>query len=76
MDTRQWFDEKTYSDLTIKLSNGTEVSVHKAIVCRGNTYFRKLCGPDSHFAVRTSSIEQSNLNLTQSDRKATRKRSN
>lgn len=51
MDTREWFDEDTYSDLKIKLSNGNEIKVHKAIVCRANEYFRKLCGPESHFAV-------------------------
>lgn len=32
MDTCEWFDESTYSDLTIKLSNGTEIKVHKVIV--------------------------------------------
>jgi hypothetical protein len=50
-DPSDWFDEGTYSDLTIKLSNGTEIWVHKLIVYRQNEYFRKLCGPDSHFAV-------------------------
>jgi hypothetical protein len=51
MDTREWFDEATYSDLTVRLSDGTEIKVHKVIVCRANDYFRKLCGPESHFAV-------------------------
>jgi hypothetical protein len=51
MDTREWFGKGPYSDLTIKLSDGTEVKVHKVIVCQANEYFRKLCGPDSHFAV-------------------------
>jgi len=51
MDTREWFDEATFSDLTVRLSDGTEIKVQKIIVCRANEYFRKLCGPDSHFAV-------------------------
>jgi hypothetical protein len=51
MDTREWFDEATFSDLTVRLSDGTEIKVHKVIVCRENKYFRKLCGPDSQFAV-------------------------
>lgn len=54
MDTREWFNESTYSDLSIKLSDGTEISVHKAIVCRANSYFGKLCGPGSLFAVCAS----------------------
>lgn len=51
MDTRDWFDKAAYSDLTIKLSHGAEVKVHEIIVCQANEYFRKLCGPESHFAV-------------------------
>jgi hypothetical protein len=51
MDTREWFDEDTYSDLTIKLSDSTEIKMQKIIVCRANDYFRKLCGPKSRFAV-------------------------
>jgi hypothetical protein len=56
MDTREWFDEGKHSDLTVKLSDGAEIKVHKIIVCRANEYFRKLCGTESHFAV--SSIIQ------------------
>jgi hypothetical protein len=54
MDTRKWFDEGTYSDLTVKLSDGAEIKVQKIIVCRANEYFRKLCGPDSRFAVSSA----------------------
>lgn len=54
MDTREWFDEATFSDLTVRLSDGTEIKVQKIIVCRANEYFRKLCGPGSHFAVSSS----------------------
>lgn len=56
LDTREWFNEGTYSDLTIKLSDGTDVKVHKIIVCRVNEYFRKLCGSESHFAVSCVSL--------------------
>lgn len=45
------FDKPDYSDLTIRLSNGREIHVHKFIVCARNEYFLKLCGPDSRFAV-------------------------
>lgn len=51
MDTREWYNQPAYSDLTIKLGDGTEVKVHKIILCQSNDYFRKLCGPDSHFVV-------------------------
>jgi hypothetical protein len=53
MDTRTSFDEGIHLDLTIKLEHGIEIKVHKAIVCRANEYFGKLCGPDSHFALGT-----------------------
>jgi hypothetical protein len=54
MDVGEWFNKGDYSDLTIKLSNGSEVKVHKIIVCQQNEYFRKLCGPNSHFAVSSN----------------------
>lgn len=65
MDTREWFDEGTYSDLTIKLSDGTDIKVHKVIICRMNEYFRKLCGPGSRFAVSciTSDVSVCNANV-------------
>jgi hypothetical protein len=46
-----WFNKPGYSDLTIKLSNDKEIHVHKIIVCARNSYFAKLCGPGSQFAV-------------------------
>lgn len=50
IDIQDWFNEPEFSDLTIKL-DGREICVHKIIVCARNDYFRKLCGPGSHFAV-------------------------
>jgi hypothetical protein len=46
------FNNPEYSDLTIKLSDGQELHVHKLVVCARNDYFLKLCGPGSQFAVR------------------------
>lgn len=40
-----------FSDLLIKFS-GREVRAHRLILCQGSTYFDKLCGPESPFAVR------------------------
>lgn len=51
MDISKWFDDGTYSDLAIKLSDGTELKLHKIVLCQENEYFRKLCGPGSRFAV-------------------------
>jgi hypothetical protein len=46
-----WFNKPGFSDLTIKLSDGREIHVHKIIVCARNAYFAKLTGPESQFAV-------------------------
>lgn len=46
-----WFNDTEYSDLTLKLSDGREISVHKVVVCNNNQYFNKLCGDGSQFAV-------------------------
>lgn len=51
MDARKWFNSPSHSNITIKLSDGSEVKVLKFLLCRDNEYFRKLCGPDSQFAV-------------------------
>jgi hypothetical protein len=56
IDIRHWVDDDKFSDLTIKLSDGSELSAHKIIVCARNDYFLKLCGPDSHFAVSLTNI--------------------
>lgn len=40
-----WYNEAEFSDLTVELSDGTEVKVHKVLkflLCRDNDYFRKL----------------------------------
>lgn len=46
-----WFNDAEYSDLTLKLSDGREVKVHKLVICKQNEYFRKLCGTASSFKV-------------------------
>lgn len=51
METRGWYNDPTYSDLTIRLGDGSEVGAHKIVLCIANEYFRKLCAPGSHFAV-------------------------
>jgi hypothetical protein len=50
---QELFSNPEYSDLTIKLSDGQELRIHKLIVC-SNEYFAKLCGAQSHFAVSTT----------------------
>lgn len=56
LDVRGWYNEAEFSDLTIKLSNGTEVKVHKLVICKANDYFRKMCGPTSQFAVSIENL--------------------
>jgi hypothetical protein len=46
-----WFNDAQYSDLTLKLSDGREVKVHKLVICTQNEYFSKLCGATSSFKV-------------------------
>jgi len=55
-----WYDDAEYSDLTLKLSDGREVKVHKLVICKQNEYFRKLCGATSSFKVSASSYLLSN----------------
>lgn len=47
-----WYNDAEYSDLTLKLSDGREVKVHKLVICKRNEYIRKLCGATSSFKVR------------------------
>jgi hypothetical protein len=49
-DQKLWNSER-FSDLVIKFS-GREIKAHRLILCQASAYFDKLCGPDSHFAVR------------------------
>ena len=46
-----WYNDADYSDLTLRLSDGREIKVHKLIICNQNEYFRKLCGVTSSFKV-------------------------
>ena len=50
---RLWNDPK-YPDLTVELSDGCVMHLHKFVVCNMNDYFDKLCGEGSHFAVSKS----------------------
>lgn len=47
-----WYDNPEYSDITIKLSSGREIRLHKHVLCTANEWFNKACGTSSHFAVR------------------------
>lgn len=47
-----WYNDTEYSDLTLKLSNGREIKVHKLVICtHDDEYFRKLCEATSSFKV-------------------------
>jgi hypothetical protein len=46
-----WYNDAEYSDLTLKLSDGREIKVHKLVICKQNRYFRMLCGATSSFKV-------------------------
>jgi hypothetical protein len=51
-----WSNDADYSDLTLRLSDGREIKVHKLVICKQNEYFRKLCGVTSSFKVRRPSF--------------------
>jgi hypothetical protein len=51
-----WYNDAEYSDLTLKLSDGREITVHKLVICKQNEYFRKLCGATSSFKVSSRRI--------------------
>lgn len=53
MGVESLYNQESFSDLTLKLSNGATIKVHKAVICSQNEYFNKLCGPESRFAVCT-----------------------
>lgn len=36
------FNDPTLSDLTLKLSDGTEIHAHRVVLCRRSKYFAKL----------------------------------
>lgn len=43
MRTAELYDNAEYSDLTIRLSDGSDIHVHKVIICTKNKALRKLC---------------------------------
>ncbi|EME79247.1 uncharacterized protein MYCFIDRAFT_204749 [Pseudocercospora fijiensis CIRAD86] len=49
LQTATLYNQPDYSDVTIRFS-GREVFCHKIILCTTSEYFKKLCGPGSHFA--------------------------
>lgn len=68
-DITGWYNNSQYSDLTLKLSDGRKIKVHKLVLCTRNKYFASLCGSDSSFAVSDkraiSSLDlEPNLRLT------------
>ncbi|KAM0712234.1 hypothetical protein Q7P37_011328 [Cladosporium fusiforme] len=56
MDTASLYNQERFSDLTLKLSNGVAIKVHKVILCSKSEYFNMLCGPESRFAERNQAI--------------------
>lgn len=46
------YNEKSYNDLTIQLSDDTVRYVSKNILCRRNAHFAKLCPPVDDSNVR------------------------
>ncbi|KAL9533272.1 hypothetical protein SMMN14_02215 [Sphaerulina musiva] len=49
LSTLALYNEPEYSDVTIQFS-GRTVHCHKLVLCTKSDYFKKLCGPGSHFA--------------------------
>jgi hypothetical protein len=43
MRITELYDNAEYSDLTIRLSDGSDIRVHKVIICTKNTVLRRLC---------------------------------
>ena len=43
MRIAELYDNAEYSDLTIRLSDGSDIHVHKVIICTKNTALRRLC---------------------------------
>lgn len=37
-----YFNDPAFSDMTLKLSDGTEILVHRIVLCRGSKYFSEL----------------------------------
>lgn len=58
IDASILYNQERFSDLTLQLTDGTTIKVHKTIICTKNKYFDMMCGPDSHFAVRTTRYVQ------------------
>lgn len=46
-----WFENPDWSDLTIELSDGRRIPVHKTVLCTRNAYSNAMCGLNSRFAV-------------------------
>jgi hypothetical protein len=54
LTSSSWYNSPKWSDLSIRLSSGRSVHVHKMVLCSRNEYFNKLCGLESRFAVSTA----------------------
>ena len=65
MDASRFFNEKAFSDITIKFAD-REIPCHKVTLCSNSEYFRKLLGPDSPFA----ESEQKAIELHEDDPEA------
>jgi len=51
IDIAKFFDEESYSDVTIKIP-GKDIRAHRMILCEKSEYFKRALGPHSTFKVR------------------------
>ncbi|KAM0709315.1 hypothetical protein Q7P35_003353 [Cladosporium inversicolor] len=69
MRTAELYDNPEYSDLTIRLSDGSDIHVHKVIICTQSTALRRLCqvsqpcGEFPNEAILTKKFSQNNLSV-------------
>lgn len=69
MRIAELYDNAECSDLTIRLSDGSDIYVHKVIICSKNTTLRRLCQvckPCCDFSsemMLTRSLSQNNLSI-------------
>lgn len=61
LTSSSWYNSSRWSDLTIWLSNGRGIFVHKMVLCSRNEYFNKLCGLESRYTVSIAKLRVSDL---------------
>jgi hypothetical protein len=48
------FDDPAFSDLTLQLSDGKKIHVHRVVLCRRSEYFSKLIAGGFVVSIKTS----------------------